>query len=295
MVCEHIRTRGQHPVRIFIKVEPHTLSKAKEGRWRLISGVSLVEQIIDHMLWDHLLEKQNDNPLSTPIRAGWTWIKGGWRMVDPDACAYDMSSWDWTVPMWLIEDCWDLMKELTLTDDVVWNDIVDWRFDSLFRRCIFQLSDGSQVKQLNQGIVKSGTVVTLAANSLMQVLLHAVTAFQLGNKPPSFQVIGDDYSGEELSEEHLRYVSQWVTLKRGEDGEFCSNLFREGKVEPTRFGKHLFILACSKPVNRPDVCRCIQIVYARSSRLPAIRRIVSRICPGSLLSKSELKRIFDGE
>jgi hypothetical protein len=53
-------------VRIFIKQEPHKREKRAEGRWRLIWSVSLIDQIIDSILFDPYLEAEVMRPFSHP-------------------------------------------------------------------------------------------------------------------------------------------------------------------------------------------------------------------------------------
>jgi len=45
-------------IRVFIKSEPHKEAKASEGRWRLIMACALPVQIVWHMLFDEMNDKE---------------------------------------------------------------------------------------------------------------------------------------------------------------------------------------------------------------------------------------------
>jgi hypothetical protein len=100
-------------VRVFIKREPHKVAKILEGRLRLISSVSVVDQIIGRILWAHMDEWLVSNWRLLPSKLGFADLRGeivealdwlqppdnrDWRIVDDDK-----SSWDWSRPeeaMW---------------------------------------------------------------------------------------------------------------------------------------------------------------------------------------------------
>lgn len=65
------------PIRLFIKPEPHKEKKLVEGRYRLISSVSVVDQIIDHMLFGEMNQKMIQKWHSIPNKAGWSPVNGG--------------------------------------------------------------------------------------------------------------------------------------------------------------------------------------------------------------------------
>lgn len=102
MVRERWNALGKSdPLKVFVKQEPHKMAKIQEGRYRLISAVSLVDTMIDRILFRTMWAKALSKPLRTPSAVGWVPLSGGWRsirqMLPGRTVAIDKSAWDWTV------------------------------------------------------------------------------------------------------------------------------------------------------------------------------------------------------
>jgi hypothetical protein len=101
------------PVRVFVKNEPHSQKKVKQGRWRLIFAVSLVDQVIERIMcsaqnnaeidgWkrcpsapglslqsdenlkdlhDHVVRLAGGKPLAEADVTGWDWSVKEWELV----------------------------------------------------------------------------------------------------------------------------------------------------------------------------------------------------------------------
>lgn len=128
-------------------------------------------------------------------------------------CA-DKSSWEWTVPMWLIE------MEL------------------------FATSGGLVLQQNNPEVLKSGCVNTIHTNSIMQVLLHVMVCYSLYLPISWIWAMGDDTIQEDPeSEEYFVESSRYCILKQIEyKSEFAGHEFKNGYVEPAYFGKQNYAL-----------------------------------------------------
>jgi hypothetical protein len=58
------------PVRIFVKNEPHTLAKLEAKKYRLISSVSLVDQVVERLLHSEINNTEIDNWDAIPSMPG---------------------------------------------------------------------------------------------------------------------------------------------------------------------------------------------------------------------------------
>ncbi|AYI50293.1 RNA-dependent RNA polymerase, partial [Plantago enamovirus] len=179
------------PVRVFVKGEPHKLSKLAEGRYRLIASVSLVDQLVARMLF----QSQNKTELSMyqtiPSQPG-LGLSQDYQIAEftsrlakisgaPDAGALirdwkefcvptDCSGFDWSVPLWLLEDDMEVRNLLTKALHPELRALRDMWLKCL-TNSLFCLSDGTLLAQTTPGIQKSGSYNTSSSNSRMRVLM----------------------------------------------------------------------------------------------------------------------------
>lgn len=187
------------PLNVFIKREAHKISKLQEGKYRLISGVSLIDSMIDRILFMWILRACLSSVTKTPCMVGWTPVRGGWRYLkrrfgnQPVTCL-DKSAWDWTVVEWMIIAIRKFLHQLPINAPKWWHDMVDLRLHLLYVDPIFQFQDGTTTTQDVVGIQKSGCLLTIILNSVWQSILHYEACFNLGWDPFIDQPIclGDD-------------------------------------------------------------------------------------------------------
>lgn len=297
MVRQRIEDRSCDPIRLFIKPEPHKLRKLAEGRYRLISSVSVIDQIIDHVLFGDLNDRMVENFLCLPSRVGWSPYGGGWAWVPrKNVMAIDKSSWDWTVAPWLLE----AMKEVRLRlewGDEYYQDLVHWRYQSLFGQPVFVTSGGSLLRQREPGAMKSGCVNTIVDNSVMQVILHEYVCRRINIRPGQIWAMGDDTLQEVPLKAHdyLRELGNHCKIKQVlTKAEFCGHEFSGDLVEPVYFGKHCFNLLHHSDGVRSDLTRSYSLLYHRSTRKEFIAGVL-REMGGFLPGKQWLDSIFDGQ
>lgn len=216
------------PIKVFIKQEPHKISKIREGRLRLISSVSMLDSMVDRLLFGRLMEKASKSLYKTPITIGWSPLKGGYRMLyhaarnsvrRPKCFLFvDKSAWDWSVPLWLIEVVREIIETLFVSAPAWWRAAVKVRFDLLFSKARFVFADGTIIMQLSPGIMKSGCYLTILINSIAQLFIHSLILQRMEEIWPDLPLlcIGDDTSitvSEEVSEEQVQmYISSWREL-----------------------------------------------------------------------------------
>nr|QXV86568.1 RNA-dependent RNA polymerase [Solemoviridae sp.] len=184
-------------IKVFVKQEPHKVSKIQEGRFRLISAVSLIDTMVDRVLFGELYRNIARDFGSTTIMIGWNPIKNGVtflrdRLGPGPYLSLDKTAWDWTVQEWMV----NLVKDYLL---IVHPDSPNWfrrmvkeRFRLLFGNPFFIFSDGTRIQQKAPGIMKSGCYLTILFNSLGQILLHHMAAVRIGRTPVPVFALGDD-------------------------------------------------------------------------------------------------------
>nr|UGO57348.1 MAG: hypothetical protein 2 [Riboviria sp.] len=165
--------------RAFVKVEPHKISKARSNKWRLIICSPLYEQVAWTMVFGTLNDEEVDKAFEIPSVQGMKLCNGDWKhWVDIfDTRGYDASidksSWDWTVTWWLIDLERQFRERMIMGPDAEYYNLLA---QDLYRRAFISpniiFSSGCVYQQLNAGLMKSGCVNTISANSHMQIMVH---------------------------------------------------------------------------------------------------------------------------
>lgn len=295
MVKNRLQDGSCDPIRLFVKTEPHKEKKILLKRWRLISSVSVVDQIIDHMLFGEMNDKLVDSWFETPLKIGWTPYKGGYRLIPKGpVLAIDKSSWDWTVMNWLVEivmECRKSMARGRRFDD--WARLVAWRYSCLFQQPLFQTSGGVQLRQLVEGVMKSGCVNTITDNSIMQLILHVRVCVELGLAPGWFWALGDDTLQQLPSNPklYMDLLRQFCIVKQAvAKPEFAGFCF-DTTPEPMYRGKHAYNLLHANPKFLTEFKRAYKLLYYKSKHLPKLLPYIQ----GAGLSDSQAREIWEGD
>lgn len=280
--------RCADPIKVFIKPGPHKSSKLSEGRLRLISAVSLVDTMVDRVLFTWLMEAALKTVGTTPSMIGWVPIRGSWRAFramypGPNLCV-DKSAWDWTVQGWLVDALEKVIGELALDAPKWWLDSVRSRFWLLFEGPTFQFLDGSTAQQPGKGIMKSGCYLTILCNTLGQVLIHAIAARRAGVEPLSSapKALGDDTIQRAKDFKDIpEYVRQLETLgckakvSIRDDVEFAGFEIDDTRCVPAYYKKHLFKTEYTQVL--PEYLSNMQFLYAMDDELwPIFRKLAVR-------------------
>lgn len=189
---EYVRRGLCDPVRAFIKNEAHPLEKVETGRLRLISSVSMVDQIIDRLINRHINVMEIHEWRDIPSKPGMGFSPEAVRdtinyykdkLKNPHKS--DVSGYDWSVKGWML---WEENRfRLESHKDGVTN---RYRRLSQHRtRCVvksvFQLSNGCLYGQLIESLMKSGLYITGSCNShtrtLLALLVGADNAMSMGD------------------------------------------------------------------------------------------------------------------
>lgn len=293
------------PIKVFIKQEPHKLEKIREGRYRLISAVSLIDTMVDRILFAFLARRMLSSVGKTPCLVGWTPLYGGHRLLAgefPDeVICLDKSMWDWTVPAWLVEAWLNFLRNIVYEPAEWWLDMVTMRFRMLFRSATFMFLDGTVCKQPCWGIMKSGCYLTILLNSLGQSLCHYVAAARLSLPIEEIQpwCMGDDTVQHCFPrlEDYLKVLEELgVIPKRAmkQDWvEFAGFAITRDCAWPSYWKKHLYILRHMEETFAVETLVSYQLLYTYEPvMLAVIQRELVRRDPTKIRSQLELRELF---
>jgi hypothetical protein len=171
-------------IRLFIKQEPHKLSKLIDKRYRLIWSLGVIDQIVHALVFDPSIDAVIANYRTCPSKVGFTWFHGGakdlyyelfepgGKVIDEDAKAHD-----WTVSRDLIY--MDLICRLDLCDNIdyketQWYKVYMVSYHSLFSGKIY-FSSGDVFRQKQPMIMRSGSKITIDLNSRIAVCRKILT------------------------------------------------------------------------------------------------------------------------
>lgn len=294
-------------IKVFVKEEPHKLSKIKDGAFRLISAVSMVDTMIDRMIFGPLADKILQSAGLTPVMIGWVPIMGGFRLprrkLPGKVVCVDKSSWDWTVPQWMVKLWMKIILGLSNEHPPFWEVLVRQRFKILFEEAIFRFSDGTRIKQGEPGVMKSGCYLTIILNSLGQLLLHYMINDKMGipmeeNEP---LCMGDDTVQNYFPqlEEYVNHfsllgfrlkevsVQDWI--------EFAGFGIDKVSTWPMYWRKHLFAMQHASEESLPQMLESYQMLYAFNAPMTGyIQGVMKKVNPDKILPGSLLRSFVSG-
>lgn len=242
--------RGQSDMvqRVFIKQEPHKVAKAREGRWRLIMSFPLNFQVFWHLLFDYQNDLEIKHSTSIPSQQG-IWLHGGawknhvfrWKQMGYDV-GLDKSAWDWTFPKWLLD--WDLEFRFRMGHGSLmheWREHANKQWEMAFGKgARFITTEGYELEQLEPGIMKSGSVVTISSNSHAQAMLHVLVCLDEKVNPWPYPACCGDDTLQRLDQASVQgYLKYGVVVKSASEGlEFMGHEFLKNGPAPLYMEKH---------------------------------------------------------
>lgn len=308
-------------VRDFVKNEGHKLKKIREKRWRLIWALPLEWQLLHRTAFGASLAMEQANHETIPTKDGLSLIRGGANRFVSDIDDgsdkigdRDLEGWDLSVPEWLLLDESEVRKRLCLNLTPFVTDLIDRCYRSLLNVHVI-FSDGTLLEQLEPGIVKSGSYITLSGNSRMQVLLKILYCDEkCGGFVEQYHkvaAIGDD-SLERMHGIDPADFQQWLTdhgfkckdfnVGRMSEMTFCSHKFIKYGVVwvpvPTNWIKHQFTLSC-KPKNNLQFFReqlsSLMLEYAfADNEFAQLSSTLARVDPSYSFSQEWAKEFVLG-
>lgn len=245
-----VRYGIRDPVRLFVKDEPHAEKKFRSGKMRLISGVSLRDQLKERVLgriqnsheiaeWETCPSKpgiglDDDGLLAMADTFSSMLSRGG-------LCATDVSGWDWSVQGWELWADAECRYRLARGAGDLYHFLLRVQAYCV-ANSVFVLPDGRMISQDIPGVQLSGSYFTSSSNSRMRVLASLVARLQAGHRlsgPLDIVAMGDDcveklMEGVKEELEKLGHVTKDAVVWRKLEGiSFCSHVWhKEGLAHP---------------------------------------------------------------
>jgi len=238
------------PVRLFVKNEPHKESKALANRWRLISSVSLIDQLVERLLFGRQNELEISMWKDIPSKPGIGLDDDGLTAVKAELetfvkpVAADVVGWDWSMQSWQMK--LEAEARILLCEAAPKAALAIRNRYRALSCSVLLTSDGQTYHQQDRGIMKSGAYVTSSTNSRVRwwvaLLAGATKAITMG----------DDCVEEYSPQAEKTYASLGHPLKMyhvvapGEHVEFCSHVFAE-RPYPVTWAKTFYRLLNQRP------------------------------------------------
>lgn len=297
---------GADPIRVFVKQEPHKVKKLEEGRFRLISAVSLVDTMADRLMFGWLTRRVNDTIGKTPCMIGWSPVNGGTRLLEAIfrkkiTRGLDMTAWDWTVPDWMFAALKDILLYLAVNQPPGYEDWVNRRWKALFRDAVFVFGDNSCTRQPGWGIMKSGCYLTIVLNSVAQMYLHNLASIALRLPELAYVVLGDDKTIEDFERfaEYEQYIKRLgFGLKDSlpsEDLHFAGFVSRGIRSRPEYIDKHVFSVKNGPKMTLAERISSYMLLYVHERPFyDWLGRLLGKIDPSLVRPYAENLGLFDG-
>lgn len=293
------------PIKVFIKQEPHKLQKIAEGRWRLISAVSLVDTMCDRIVFQRLTRKIMTSVMKTPALIGWSPVRSGHLMLSSmfsgkKTRGLDKKAWDWTVSGWALKAILQVLKDLCLN---LPSEVERWmnsRWCALFRDAVFQFADGTQIQQPGWGVMKSGCYLTIVINSIGQLLHHALAQQFVPQADVVKVVLGDDMTLEDFDGfQHYESVikENGALLKPSEATNyvtFAGFVMYQYRMYPEYWQKHLYNITHKNLETVTEALESYLVIYAFDETFGAwLRTLAAKLMPERMRSRRECVNILN--
>lgn len=293
-------------INLFIKPEPHKPKKVKAKAWRLISGMSVVDNLVAQVLFGELLEIVESRPGVYHTMLGWAPFQEG-ALPFADICMggkalelADKSSWDWTVQpymfkilegllVWLLEG--DPVRELQIRNHII----------AVGGKKCMQARGRDYVSP--DGIMPSGWKLTILANSMLQVIVHACACVRSNSPWGFFMAMGDDTAQSPTTDLYKASLSslgpivkECCSVSKSEPFEFVGFHLSKTEYHPSYTEKHAFAVNNIAPENLEATLTAYQLLYLFDpKRLQAIQRWAKEAGFGSsIISVTNWKNRVNG-
>lgn len=226
------------PIRLFVKNEPHTAAKALQQRWRLISSVEVIDQLVERLLHWEQNEIEIHHWHTLPVKPGMGLDDRSLELLlaslqenfTTPKCT-DASGWDWCVQYASYRHFVQHRIDLAARAHVARGDSLEGVIrHGFFARCmraraaclmlsVFMLSDGHVFCQTEPGIQKSGSFCTASSNSYMRWYLAKLVGADYA------MCMGDDAVEEPSARWDINHYMKWgyrIELSEHDCIDFCS-------------------------------------------------------------------------
>nr|UHS71961.1 MAG: hypothetical protein 1 [Tombusviridae sp.] len=255
--------------KVFLKGEPTKKTKLEKGMPRVITGFPLHVTAKHAAIFRPLMMALTKQWKRTPVKFAFSPAKTGHiehlaSALDGPVWESDKSTWDYNYLMWIANCCRDATKMLALrppswTEEEYQRYLadIDGAFTQVFEKTVYRTSDGHSYKPAHAGIMKSGWFMTIAQNSIAQLVVHVMTCIRLGMNDEEILALAIVAGGDDVNQEPVPAGVEAYVATAAELGvpmeihqrdslyhsEYFSNDLRLGKegpeFHPKRWTKHI--------------------------------------------------------
>lgn len=291
--------------RVFVKQEPHKVSKKLQNRWRIIICPPLFEQVAWTMVFGTGNDKEIETVGLTPSMQGMKLSNGHWKqhfaLFEQEGLTegLDKCAWDWTAHKeWIDLDLMLRHRLITSPSSVKdkWKRLAQMLYDRAFINPKLVLSDGRVFQQKEPGIMKSGCVNTISSNSHMQIFLHIFVALLLGYAVlPLPAAVGDDtLSNKKNTAPVTAYSTTGAIIKPLEDGlQFVGHDWGPLGPIPSYKSKHMYRFLEIAERDLPSFLESMVRIYACDTDFQEFWRLLANQYNVQLPSEDYIKFWYD--
>lgn len=278
-------------LKAFIKMEPHSVVKIAQGRWRVIMCFPLHYQVLWKMLFDYGNEQFLQASYDIPIQHGLKLVGGDWKLYRKQwvhlglNAGTDISAFDWCVTLRKMRLVYELRRRLAKGPHVgEWFSLASRLLDAMFIRPRVVFPDGSVGVITVPAVQKSGSPNTISDNSLLRLIEAVVVSLQNGFRVyPLPRTVGDDALEKvTLTDEYVdlmrrAYRLRGWRLKQVIPGlEFVGHEFKATGPVPLYVGKHFWRYMFMDPQLIPEFLESMARLYPHSPLFSVWQRVAER-------------------
>jgi len=268
------------PIALFVKPEPHKLSKRDKQAWRIIHNVSIIDNLVCRVLLGRFFSRSIELYRDIPSKAGWAPSSGGYawllNQLPGMKLMADKSAWDFTCQGWVVEAFAGLIDRLYPDSTPETKTILGHHLSALFGSCTLSIGP-ARIKQRTRGVLKSGWYGTIGFNSVAQVALHVLAAIRLKE---DWRVSVPHSLGDDTVQTALVPPGYLEMIQRGgcivkehlvaTSIQFGGHEFEGSICVPLYSSKHVWMLLHLDPAVAAEALETYQYLYALSPPMLSI-------------------------
>lgn len=251
------------PIAAFIKNELHPIKKCKSGKFRLIFQTSIIDLLIEDVLFKIANKRHIKDWESVPSLPGIGFHDDGYNRARnifkaiSEIASSDVSGMDWTVKFEHAVEYWHMMcSTYQISVDSILARMMYNRI-YCFMSSLIVFPNGDSYEQLKPAIVKSGGKLTSSMDSFVRWLWFIMAGWLmckekdidfsswLSKHMHEAHAMGDDCIERYFHGFEEHYISLGVTMKNyervnfEESFDFCGHVFSNDNIKLVRWTKSL--------------------------------------------------------
>lgn len=248
------------PIKLFVKNDPHKLSKLMDDRQRLIFSISLLDNILARLLFQNQNSAEKNMWDTIPCKSGMGLHDEGLSLINQCVALAsdngvnlkeaDISGWDFSFQSWDFDEDLRLRVRLNSGHGTIWHKIAQAHYLCMSLK-VMVFSDGSMVQQTVRGLMPSGWYNTASSNSHCRTLNSYYLQIEAAVTPVWCVSMGDDSVENDVPNADVNYrkllgkTCKMYKDASSTDFEFCSTRFNGTLGVPVNVDKQLFSFLCN--------------------------------------------------